>query len=80
MVRTVISLDEEDKLWLDRRAEEEQVSMAEVVRRAVRSYRERSPATTAEAFRTLLESTSGLWQGDEPLAHQERLRSEWSER
>lgn len=74
MVRTVISLEEEDKLWLDQRAEEEGVPMAELVRRAVHSYRGRSPVTATESFRELLERSSGIWKGDEPLAHQERVR------
>ncbi len=40
MVRTVISLDPEDKRWLDQKARAEQVPTAEVVRRALRRYRE----------------------------------------
>ncbi|HTQ79202.1 MAG TPA: ribbon-helix-helix protein, CopG family, partial [Thermoanaerobaculia bacterium] len=40
MIRTIISLDPEDKLWLDRKAEEENVTMTELVRQAIRRYRE----------------------------------------
>lgn len=40
MVRTVISLDPDDKRWLDSKAREEKVAMTEVVRRAVKHYRE----------------------------------------
>ena len=40
MIRTVISLDEESKRWLDQQAREENVSVAELIRTAVRQYRE----------------------------------------
>ncbi|MEW6490291.1 MAG: hypothetical protein AB1578_20575 [Thermodesulfobacteriota bacterium] len=42
MVRTVIGLDPEDKQWLDDKAREERVPMAEIVRRAVRRLRSES--------------------------------------
>ena len=40
MIRTVISLDEESKRWLDQQAREENVSTAELIRTAVRKYRD----------------------------------------
>ncbi len=79
MVRTVITLEEEDKAWLDRKAEEDRVSMAELVRRAVRLYREESNRE-AQPLRQLLQATSGLWKGEDGLAYQRRIRSEWDER
>ena len=76
MIRTVISLDEDDKRWLDRRAEQEGVSMTELIRRAVRLLR----GQTAEDYRSLdelLERTSGTWKQRDGLEHQNRLRDEW---
>ena len=75
MIRTIVSLDREHKEWLDRRAEMENVSMAELIRIAVREYRERTPSD-ADAFDALLERTRGIWTGPEALAHQRALRSE----
>ncbi len=79
MVRAVISLETEDKTWLDRRAKEEHVSMAELVRRAVRRFREETESQ-ARPLRQLLEETSGIWEGEEGLSHQTRLRGEWEDR
>ena len=79
MVRTIITLDAEDKTWLDRRAREESTTMAELVRRAVRQYR-RETETTVVDFDTLLEKTRGLWTKGDGLIWQRRMRSEWRER
>lgn len=79
MVRTVVSLEEEDKAWLDRRAEEERVSMAELIRRAVRRYRE-SSEPEARSLQQLLEETSGIWKGEDGLTYQLGARDEWDDR
>ena len=76
MVRTLISLEAEEKAWLEKRAREEGVSMAELVRRAVRRMRSEGGgegATTAE----LLTATSGTIAGEDGLVVQKRLRGEW---
>lgn len=78
MIRTLISLDEEDKQWLDRRAKEEGKTMAEVVRTAVRRYREQCESGSGELpLEQLLRRTSGLWQGGDGLEYQRSLREEW---
>ena len=40
MIRTIISLDEESKKWLDQQAREENISAAELIRTALRKYRD----------------------------------------
>jgi hypothetical protein len=78
MIRTLISLDPDDKAWLDRRAEEENVTMTQIVRTAVRRYREEVDARTAlPSFEELLARTSGLWPAGDGLAYQQGLREEW---
>ena len=75
MIRTVISLDDDDKRWLDRRAEQQGVSMTELIRRAVRLLR----GQTAEDYRSLeelLAATSGIWKQGDGLEYQTRLRDE----
>jgi len=78
MVRTVISLDEKDKRWLDRKAAREGISMTELIRRAVR--RLRSEEAAGSAFERLLRATSGIGSGEDGLAVQRRLRNEWQGR
>ena len=79
MVRTVISLEHDDKTWLDRRAKAEKTSMAEVIRRAVRRYRDDSEAR-ALPIGDLLERTSGIWSQGDGLSYQQGIRGEWDDR
>lgn len=76
MVRTVISLDEDEKRWLDRRAAEEGVPMTELIRRAVRLLREHSQLRQPE-WEDLLTRTAGIWKHGDGLEYLERLRGEW---
>jgi hypothetical protein len=78
MIRTLISLDPDDKRWLDQKSAEENVTMTELVRRAVRRYREECEAGAPPLDR-LLEETSGLWKQGDGLEYQRRLREEWEE-
>lgn len=76
MIRTVISLDEESKAWLDRQAREENVSTAELIRTAVRRYRNETKGE-APSMNALLKQTSGTWKAGDGLAYQRRLRKAW---
>ena len=76
MIRTVISLDEESKEWLDQQARLEHVSTAELIRTAVRKYRAEKKRE-ALPLSDLLKQTSGIWKGGDGLAYQRRLRKEW---
>ncbi len=73
MTRTVISLDPQDKRWLDEEARRTGKSMTEVVRMAIRSLREQRE----KSFDDLLQQTSGTWREGDGLAYQRRVRSEW---
>jgi Arc/MetJ-type ribon-helix-helix transcriptional regulator len=76
MVRTVVSLPDDDKRWLDRRAAQEGVSMTELIRRAVRLLREQGGAERP-AFEELLERTAGTWKRGDGLRYQRKTRREW---
>ena len=76
MVRTVISLDEDEKRWLDRKAAEDGVPMTEIVRRALRLLRAQTPPPEWP-LSDLLEATRGIWKRGDGLAYQRRLRREW---
>lgn len=73
MTRTIISLEEEDKNWLDEEAERTGKPMAVIVRTAIHHLREEKE----RALSSLLKQTSGTWGEGDGLAWQKRLRSEW---
>jgi hypothetical protein len=76
MIRTVISLDEESKEWLDQQAKEEKISTAELIRTAVRRYRDEKKRESLP-MSDLLKQTSGMWKAGDGLTYQRRLRKEW---
>jgi hypothetical protein len=79
MIRTIVSVDPDDKEWLDCKARDEHVSTAELIRRAIRKYRLEAE-TDNPPVAALLDSTRGLWKAGDGLAYQQRLRQEWCER
>ena len=79
MVRTVISLDADDKAWLDRKAREERTPMTRLVRRAIQRMRKESEATPSR-FDRLLRETAGMGMSGDGLAYQRKLRREWDRR
>jgi hypothetical protein len=76
MIRTVISISEDDKRWLEEQAAEQGIPMTEVVRRALSLMREKSEREDPPT-EDLLSRTQGLWRGEDGLEHQRRLRDEW---
>ncbi len=76
MVRTVISISEDDKAWLEEKAAKEGIPMTEVVRRALRLLREKSEREDPPTD-VLLERTKGMWKGEDGLDYQRRIRDEW---
>lgn len=80
MVRTVISLDPEDKAWLDDKARETGNTMTSVVREAVSRYRAQDAKRGSPSLKTLLERTSGIWKHGDGLAWQKKMRAEWDKR
>ena len=79
MVRTLISLDPEDKAWLDRQARRERTPMTRLVRRAIQRLRKESEAHPSR-FDLLLHETSGLQKFGNGLTVQRKLRGEWNKR
>ena len=75
-VRTVISLQEDDKRRLDKQLTREAVPMTELIHRAVRLLHARQP-TNGRGLDEVLDATAGSWQGEDGLAYQRRARDEW---
>ena len=78
MIRTVVSLSEDDKRWLDAEAGRKGVSMTEVIRLAV--SRLRAETRRARTFDNLLKTTAGIGTGEDGVALQKKLRKEWDGR
>ena len=79
MIRTVISLDPEDKAWLDRTAKQHRVPMTRIVQRAIRHLRLDLEAKP-NRFETLLRKTAGMGTFGDGLVYQRKLRREWDGR
>lgn len=75
MVRTGVSLNSDDKEWLDRKAQQGNVSMTGIVRRAVKRTREENAAAPG-SFETLLSKTAGVWRAGDGLQYQQKIREE----
>ncbi|HTC19942.1 MAG TPA: ribbon-helix-helix domain-containing protein [bacterium] len=74
--RTIISLDAEDKHWLDQKAKETHQTMTQVVREAVAEYRAKSEKKLS--FKELLDQTSGIWpHSEDALEYVRKIREEW---
>lgn len=80
MERTVISLDSEDRLWLDAEARNRHVSMTELVRQAVHAYRLRAESSADQTRQLMIRETAGIWRRADGLAQQTALRDEWNGR
>jgi hypothetical protein len=73
MTRTIISLEDDDKKWLDEEARRSGLPKSAIVRLSIRYMR----LDRERSFENLLNQTSGTWKEGDGLAYQERLRSEW---
>jgi hypothetical protein len=76
MIRTIISLDKEDKDWLDAHSRERGVTMTSLVRQAVAMLRAKEESERPP-LGVLLEDTTGIWKAGDGLDYQEGLRDEW---
>ena len=73
MIRMILSLEDQDKSWLERKARQEGVSMAEIVRLAVRSMKQ----AEEESLDQLLAATRGVWRKGDGLRYQRAVRRDW---
>ena len=73
-LRTIVTLSENDKIWLENYSKITGISMAEAIRRGIAQLREREEKNI---FQTLIEETRGIWSKEDGLEYQEKLRAEW---
>ena len=72
--RTIITLPEEDKLWLESYSKAYRISVAEAIRQGIKQLKE---SKTQDTYNTLVQNTRGVWKKGDGLKYQERIRSEW---
>jgi hypothetical protein len=72
--RTIITISEDDKKWLESYGRANKVSVAEAVRRGIYILRESSKKKT---YQHLVKETEGIWKKGDGLKYQENERSEW---
>lgn len=76
MQRTLISISPEDRLWLEKQARHNNLSLAGVIRKAIACFRE---FIGQEGQVDVLKKTAGLWKARriDGLEYQNKLRKEW---
>ena len=72
--RTIITLSEKDKTWIESYSKASGISMAEAIRQGITQLRQREERNI---FQALLEETRGIWDEGDGLAYQERIRADW---
>lgn len=77
MIRILINIEKSEKQWLMKRAEKENISSAELIRRAIALYRSQNQYSQGKSLNKLLQKTKGTWQHGDGLEHQSKLRNEW---
>jgi hypothetical protein len=75
--RTIITISEEDKRWLESYSNLNRVSVAEAIRQGIRKLKE---AELFENYQTLVQRTQGLWKKGDGLNFQKKIRAEWNSR
>ena len=72
--RTIITISDDDKLWLESYSKAHNVSVAEAVRRGIFILKETTGKTT---YQTLVKETRSVWKKGDGLKYQEKMRDEW---
>ena len=72
--RTIVTISDEDKTWLEGYSKAYNVSVAEGIRQGIKRLRE---TYESEIYRRLVEKTRGIWKQGDGLEYQMKIRSEW---
>jgi len=72
--RTLITLSDSDKTWLQDYSRAHGISLAEAVRQGIQRLR---LTERQELYRTLVENTKGVWKRGNGLKYQQAIRSQW---
>ena len=72
--RLILSLPDEDKLWLEGYSKVHKISVAEAIRRGIAQLKKNQSRKT---YQQLVERTRGLWKKGDGLDYQLKMRDEW---
>jgi hypothetical protein len=72
--RIIISIPDEDKLWLEGYSKSQKISVAEAIRQGIEQLKE---SKRQQTYQKLVEETKGIWKKGDGLVYQEKMRSEW---
>jgi hypothetical protein len=73
-LRTIITISEDDKIWLESYSKTSGISVAEAIRRGISQLKEQEEKNI---FQMLIEETRGIWSKEDGLDYQNKLRAEW---
>lgn len=71
--RTIVTLSEEDKLWLESYSKAFTISVAQAIRQGIGRLK---GAETQKTYHALVQNTRGIWEKGDGLTYQKRIRSE----
>jgi len=72
--RTIITLPEEDKRWLESYGKAHGVSVSEAIRQSIKKLKENQ---ADETYSLMIIKTKGLWKRGDGLEYQKSVRAEW---
>jgi hypothetical protein len=72
--RTIITVSDEDKLWLENYSKSQGVSVAETIRRGIARLKDEEGKPF---YQLAVKETKGIWQQGDGLEYQKNVRSEW---
>jgi len=72
--RIIITIPDEDKLWLEGYSKLHQISMAEAIRQGIDQLKK---VKKQQTYRQMVENTRGIWKQGNGLDYQKKLRAEW---
>jgi predicted transcriptional regulator len=79
MIRAIISLDPEEKRWLQRMARKQDISMTAIIRNIIKEYRVQNKELALTKIDALLAQTKGIWKDSDGSTYQHNIRKEWDE-
>jgi hypothetical protein len=74
-MRTLVDIPTIERAWLDKKAKERGISMAEALRQTVKAAREAEQKHVE--FMRLMDNVQGTWTKGDGLAWQRKMRAEW---
>lgn len=79
VIRAIISLDAEEKRWLESMARKQHISMAAIIRNIIKEYRLQNKEYALTKIDALLAQTRGIWKDEDGSTYQHDIREEWDE-